>query len=110
MLYCRGLEVTAGFPHTLSCHAVEALQTWRTVPRLTQRYGTRPPGNAHRRTGLRGAASAGTRLETHHHRPLLFTAPVPDSDDTSRMQAAFTPSSSARLLIASSGRTGGRQR
>lgn len=40
---------------------------------------------------------------THHHRPLLFTAPVPDSEDTSRMQAAFTPSSSARLLIVSSG-------
>lgn len=40
---------------------------------------------------------------THHHRPLLLTAPVPDSEDTSRMQAAFTPNSSARFLIAPSG-------
>lgn len=36
---------------------------------------------------------------THHHRPLLLTAPVPESEDTSRMHAAFTPNSSARLHI-----------
>lgn len=42
---------------------------------------------------------------THHHRPLLLTAPVPESEDTSRMQAAFTPKSSARFLIAPSGGT-----
>lgn len=46
---------------------------------------------------------------THHHRPLLFTAPARDSEDTRRMQAAFTPSSSATLLILASLETDSKQ-